>query len=128
MGQVLWVYLYLSQNIFYDATIILQFEEPLFILITFIKPHCIFGHKKLHFDVFMGELLSPSPQALVSAQCEIPKISVLGVEDIRNEDMIKLQTSVGLKCDKISYESESEIETHPDNVCKASSMIFLIFL
>ena len=59
MGQVLWVYLYLSQNIFYDATIILQFEEPLFILITFIKPHCIFVLRKLHFAVFMGELLSP---------------------------------------------------------------------
>ena len=59
MGQVLWVYLYLSQNIFYDAAIILQFEEPLFILITFIKPHCIFVLRKLHFAVFMGESLSP---------------------------------------------------------------------
>ena len=43
---------------FYDCTIILQFEEPLFILITFIKPHCIFVLKKLHFGVFMGEMLS----------------------------------------------------------------------
>ena len=59
MGQVLWLYLYLSQNIFYDATIILQFEEPLFILITFIKLHCIFVLNKLHFAVFMGESLSP---------------------------------------------------------------------
>ena len=59
MGQVLWLYLYLPQNIFYDATIILQFEEPLFILITFIKLHCIFVLKKLHFAVFMGESLSP---------------------------------------------------------------------
>ena len=59
MVQVLWLYLYLSQNIFYDATIILQFEEPLFILITFIKLHCIFVLKKLHFAVFMGESLSP---------------------------------------------------------------------
>ena len=48
--------LYLSQNIFWDATIILQFEELLFILITFIKPHCIFVLKKLHFCVFMGEM------------------------------------------------------------------------
>ena len=37
------------------STIILQFEEPIFILITFIKPHCIFALKKLHFAVFMGE-------------------------------------------------------------------------
>ena len=51
--------MYLSQNIFYDATIILQFEEPLFILIPFIKAHCIFVLKKLHFAVFMGKLLSP---------------------------------------------------------------------
>ena len=57
MGHVLWVYLYLSQNIVYDATIILQFEEPRFILITFIKPRCIFVLKKLHFGVFMGESL-----------------------------------------------------------------------
>ena len=49
----------LIKNIFYDATIILQFEEPLFILITFFKPHCIFVLKKLHFAVFMGESLSP---------------------------------------------------------------------
>ena len=59
MGQVLWVYLYLSQNMFHDATIILKFEEPLFILITFKIPHCIFVLKKLHFAVFMGESLSP---------------------------------------------------------------------
>ena len=61
MGQVLWLYLYLSQNIFYHIyiSIILQFEEPLFILITFIKLHCIFVLKKLHFAVFMGESLSP---------------------------------------------------------------------
>ena len=58
MGQVLWLYLYLSQNIFYDATIILQFEEPLFILLTFIKPRCIFDLNKLHFAVFMGESVS----------------------------------------------------------------------
>ena len=44
---------------FMITTIILQFEEPLFILITFIKPHCIFVLKKLHFGVFMGEMLSP---------------------------------------------------------------------
>ena len=43
----------------YDATIILQFEEPLFILITFIKPHCIIVLKKLHLGVFKGESLSP---------------------------------------------------------------------
>ena len=43
----------------YDAALILQFEEPLFILITFIKPHCIFVLKKLHLGVFMGESLSP---------------------------------------------------------------------
>ena len=61
MGQVLSLYLYLSQNTFYVATIILQFEEPLFILITFMKPHCIFVLKKLHFAVFMGESLSPPP-------------------------------------------------------------------
>ena len=63
MVQVLyiWLYLYLSQNIFYDATIILQFEEPLFILITFIKLHCTFALKKLHFAVFMGESLPPPP-------------------------------------------------------------------
>ena len=59
MGQVLWDCLYLSQNILYDATVILQFEEPLFILVNFIKPHCIFVLKKLHFGVFMGESLSP---------------------------------------------------------------------
>ena len=59
MVQVLLLYLYLSQNIFYDATIILQFEDSLFILITFIKLHCIFILKKLHFAVFMGESLSP---------------------------------------------------------------------
>ena len=59
MGQVLWVYLYLSQNILYHATIILQFEAPLFILVTFLKPHCIFVLKKLHFGVFMGKSLSP---------------------------------------------------------------------
>ena len=53
------MYLYLSQNIFYDATIILQFDEPLFILITFIKPNFIIVLKKLHFGVFMGESLSP---------------------------------------------------------------------
>ena len=45
---------------FYDATIILQFEEPLFILITFIIPHCIFVLKKLHLAVFMGKSLSPT--------------------------------------------------------------------
>ena len=37
---------------------ILLFEEPLFILIIFIKPHCIFVLKKLHLAVFMGEMLS----------------------------------------------------------------------
>ena len=61
MGQVLWEYLYLSQNILYDATVILQFEEPLFILVNFIKPHCIFVLKKLHFGVFMGEYRCPPP-------------------------------------------------------------------
>ena len=31
----------------------------LFSILTFIKPHCIFVLKKLHFGVFMGESLSP---------------------------------------------------------------------
>ena len=29
IGQILWMYLYLSQNIFQDATVILQFGGPL---------------------------------------------------------------------------------------------------
>ena len=59
MGQVLWLYLYLSQTLFLILLSFLQFEEPLFILITFIKLHCIFVLKKLHFAVFMGVSLSP---------------------------------------------------------------------
>ena len=55
------VFVLITKYIFYDATIILQFEEPLFILITFIKPHYIFVLKKLHFGVFIGKLLSPHP-------------------------------------------------------------------
>ena len=43
----------------YDVTIILLFEKPLFILITFIKLYCIFVLKKLHFGGFMGQLLPP---------------------------------------------------------------------
>ena len=54
------VFVLISKYI-YDATIILQFEEPLFILITFTKRHCIFVLRKLHFAVFMGESLSPPP-------------------------------------------------------------------
>ena len=48
-------------NLVYDAAIILQFEEPLFSLITSIKSHCIFVLKKLYFGVFKGESLSPPP-------------------------------------------------------------------
>ena len=59
------MYLYLSQNILYDATIILQFEEPLFILATFLIPHCIFVLKKLYFGVFMGESLSPPVSSII---------------------------------------------------------------
>ena len=49
----------LITNTFWDDTIILLSEEPLFILITFVKPHFIFVLTKLHFGVFMGKMLSP---------------------------------------------------------------------
>ena len=49
---------------------ILQFEDPLFILITFIKSPCIFVLKKLHFGVFMGEMLSPLYLFLCQLICQ----------------------------------------------------------
>ena len=53
---------------------ILQFEEPLVILITFIKPHCIFVLKKLHFGVYMSEMLSSLVYAKLHCMNESVKL------------------------------------------------------
>ena len=53
MGQVLWVYLYLSQNIFYDATIILQFVD------NFYKTTLHICSQETAFCCFYGRIAVP---------------------------------------------------------------------